>query len=202
MPQMRSPSWQPQQQILGCKAMKTTQKLYILRAHFGVQKMDPKMCPLIYSQIQRPQKRCHFLAPKTGQQNSTFLDFFSAASGGLHGDRGYTQFCLAHPCTDNPRHKTTTRPHIEWKVGPVLRPNNGPISGAIFWTLFLDRPRGTNCASHFVVAIFWARKRPLFWGRGRAPKHDQKTEKSHSLKHYWKSFSPTYKANPESESPC
>ena len=65
-----------------------------------------------------------------------------------------------------------------------MRPNNGPISGAIFWTLFWDRPRGTNCALHFVVAVFWARKRPLFWGRRRAPKHDQKTEKNHSFKHY------------------
>ena len=65
-----------------------------------------------------------------------------------------------------------------------MRPNNGPISGAIFWTLFWYRTRGTNCALHFVVAVFWVRKRPLFWGRGRAPKHDQKAEKSHSLKQY------------------
>ena len=104
--------------------------------------------------------------------------------GPSRGQGIHTNLPCTHPCTDNPRHKTTTRPHIEWTVGPVLRPNNGPISGAIFWTLFWDRPRGTNSALHFVVAVFWARKRPLFWGRGRAPKHDQKTEKSHSFKHY------------------
>ena len=122
-----------------------------------------------------------FSGPQKGTAKLHIFGIFSAASGGLHGDRGYTQFCLAHPCTDNPRHKTTTHPHIEWKVGPVLRPNNGPISGAIFWTLFWYRTRGTNCALHFVVAVFWARKRPLFWGRGRAPKHVQKTQKSHPL---------------------
>ena len=129
-------------------------------------------------------KTVPFSGPQNGTAKLHIFGIFSAAFGGLHGDRGYTQICLAHPCTDNPRHKTTTRPHIEWKVGPVLRPNNGPISGAIFWTLFWYRTRGTNCALHFVVAVFWARKRPLFWGRGRAPKHDQKAEKSHSLKQY------------------
>ena len=164
--------------------METTQKYYILRAQFGVQKMDPKMCPLIYNQIKRPQKRCHFLAPKTGPQNSTFLDFFCGSWGPSRGQGIHTNLPCTHPCTDNPRHKTTTHPHIEWKVGPVLRPNSGPISGAIFWTLFWYRTRGTNCALHFVVAVFWVRKRPLFWGRGRAPKHDQKRKRSHSPKQY------------------